>query len=75
LPEEPGFPPEINLREDKKIKKICLSGNNPLMSFRHLRMLNSASKCLKITLKVIFNFQNQKQNFPKNSILRLGYPP
>jgi hypothetical protein len=29
-----------------------LSGNNPPMSFKHLRMLNSASKCPKITPKV-----------------------
>jgi hypothetical protein len=28
------------------------------MSFKHLRMNNYASKCLKITLKVIIKFSN-----------------
>jgi hypothetical protein len=44
-----GFLPEKALRGDKKIfkKKVEIA---PLMSFKHLRMLNSASKCLNITL-------------------------
>jgi hypothetical protein len=37
----------------------------PLMSFKHLKMLNSASKCLKITLKVI-KFSKPEKKFPKN---------
>jgi hypothetical protein len=38
------------------------------MSFRQLKMLNYASKCLKITLKVgVLNFQNQKQKIPQKS--------
>jgi hypothetical protein len=40
---------------------------NPLMSFKHLRMLNSASKCFKITLKVIKIFKTRKNISPKNS--------
>jgi hypothetical protein len=36
----------------KQTKTFFLSGNNPLMSFKHLKMLNSASKCLKIPLNV-----------------------
>jgi hypothetical protein len=50
------FPPEINLRGKKNFKKNLKkkeSGNSLLMRFMHLRMINSASKCLKITLKVI----------------------
>jgi hypothetical protein len=35
------------------------------MSFMHLRMINSASKCLKITLKVI-KFSKPEKKFPKN---------
>jgi hypothetical protein len=45
-------------------KLFCFSFKveiTPLMSFKHLNMLNSASKCLKITLKVI-HFQNQKNS-------------
>jgi hypothetical protein len=57
-----GFPPEMNLK----------GGLTPLMSFMHLRMLNSASKCHKLRLKLL-NFQNQKQNFKKTSWG--GYPP
>jgi hypothetical protein len=34
---------------------------NPLMSFNHLRMLHSASKCLKIALKIIKMFKTQKK--------------
>jgi hypothetical protein len=38
-----------------EIKMFFFFLNNPLMSFifKLLKMLNSASKCLKITLKVI----------------------
>jgi hypothetical protein len=41
----------------------------PLMSFKHLKMLNSASKCLKIKWQLkLLNFRNQKEkNSPKNS--------
>jgi hypothetical protein len=48
-----GFPPE----GDK---------NSPLMSFTHLRMINSASKCLQMTGTL--NFQNQKKNFQKTQV-------
>jgi hypothetical protein len=36
----------------------------PLMSLKHLIMHNSASKCLKITLKVI-KFSKPEQKIPK----------
>jgi hypothetical protein len=36
----------------------------PLMSFKHLKMLNSASKCPKITLKVI-KFSKPEEKNPK----------
>jgi hypothetical protein len=41
-------------------------GGGGLMSFKHLRMLNSASKCLKIkiTLKVI-KFSKPEKKIPK----------
>jgi hypothetical protein len=43
-----GYLPEMNLRGDKKKNKknkikVEIA---PLMSFKHLRMINSASKCL-----------------------------
>jgi hypothetical protein len=44
------------------------------MSFKHLRMINSASKCLKITLKVI-KFSKPEKKFPKKLKLRGRYPP
>jgi hypothetical protein len=41
----------------------------PLMSFKHLKMLNSASKCLKIPLKFIVKvikfFKTRKKNSQK----------
>jgi hypothetical protein len=40
-----------------------------LMSFKHPRMINSASKCLKITLKFI-KFSKPENNFPKKLKLR-----
>jgi hypothetical protein len=36
------------------------------MSFKHLRMINSASKCPKITLEGI-KFSKPEKNFPKKS--------
>jgi hypothetical protein len=46
----------------------------PLMSFMHLKMLNYASKCLKITLKII-KFSKPEQRFPKKlEKLMGGYP-
>jgi hypothetical protein len=44
----------------------------PLMSFKHLKMLNSASECLKITLNVLnvinyYIFKTRRKKFPKNS--------
>jgi peroxiredoxin len=51
---------DTNERDKKKIKKI--GGNSSLMSFKHLRMINSASKCLQITLKVI-KFSKPETNF------------
>jgi hypothetical protein len=52
-----GFPPELNLGDK----------NTPLMSFKHLRMLNSASKCYKITLKVIKICKTRKNISQKSS--------
>jgi hypothetical protein len=46
----PRFPTEMNLRGIKNLFSFFLCGNRPLMSFRHLRMINSASKYLKDTL-------------------------
>jgi hypothetical protein len=43
------------------------------MKFKHIRMINSASKCLKITLKLL-NFQNQKKKIPKKLKLRGDIP-
>jgi hypothetical protein len=37
----------------------------PLMSFKHLKMLNSVSKCLKITLKFIKFSKPEKKKIPK----------
>jgi hypothetical protein len=48
------------------LKLFFLSGNNPLMSFKHLRMLNSASKCHKITLKAI-ELSKPERTFSKKS--------
>jgi hypothetical protein len=53
----------MNLRDKKNLNK---SGNSPLRSFKYLRMLNSASKCLKITLKVI-KVSKPEKNSPKKS--------
>jgi hypothetical protein len=44
------------------------------MSLRHTRMINSAYKCLKITLKVI-KFSKPETNFLKKLKLRGWYPP
>jgi hypothetical protein len=65
---------EGRLKEIRK-KKFFRSGNGPLMSFKHLRMINSASKskCLKITLKVI-KFSKPEKNSPLNH-LRGGLIP
>jgi hypothetical protein len=40
----------------------------PLMSFKHLKMFNSASKCLKITLRVI-KFSKPETKFKKNKLM------
>jgi hypothetical protein len=40
----------------------------PLMSFRHLKMLNSASKCLKITFKVIKFSKPEEKNSKKTQV-------
>jgi hypothetical protein len=42
------------------------SAGNVSFSFKHLKILNSASKCLKIPLKVI-KFSKPENVFPKNS--------
>jgi hypothetical protein len=57
----------MNLRGVKKIILFFVniffkSGNSPVMSFKHLRMINYASKCLKITHLKLLKFQNQKKN-------------
>jgi hypothetical protein len=39
----------------------------PLMRFKHLKMLNSASKCRKITLKVI-KFSKPETNSKKTQV-------
>jgi hypothetical protein len=44
------------------------------MSFRHLKMFNSASKCPKITLKVI-KFSKPEKKFPKNQVDGGGISP
>jgi hypothetical protein len=46
----------------------------PLMSFKHLKMLNSASKYLKITLKLI-KFSKSETKISKKLKLMGGYPP
>jgi hypothetical protein len=46
----------------------------PLMSFKHPKMLNSASICLKITLKVI-KFSKPEKQFPKKIKLMGDIPP
>jgi hypothetical protein len=72
----------MNLRG---IKNLKISGNNTLMSFKHLRMLNSASKCLKITLRLrvikfskpekIFKKLKLRGNIPLKSFEGGTYPP
>jgi hypothetical protein len=50
-----------------KLKKVG-------MSFMHLKMVNSASKCLKITLEVI-KFSKSEKNTPKQLKLFGGISP
>jgi hypothetical protein len=45
------------------------SGNSPLVSFKHIRILIPLLNALKLHLKLV-NFQNQKKNFPKKLKLR-----
>jgi hypothetical protein len=47
--------------------------NSPLMSLKHIRMINSASKCLTITLK-LNKFSKPENKFKKKLKLR-GIPP
>jgi hypothetical protein len=47
-------------------KKTVFSENTSLMSFKHLGMINSAPKCLKVTLKVI-KFSKPEEKKKKNS--------
>jgi hypothetical protein len=55
-----------------QLSSRVLSGNNPLMSFtfKHVKMLNSASKCLKITLtgKVIKFSKPEEKNSKKTQV-------
>jgi hypothetical protein len=44
------------------------------MSFKHLKMLNFASKCLKITL-IVIKFSKPEKNFRNKLKLMGGYPP
>jgi hypothetical protein len=46
----------------------------PDVCFKHLKMLNSASKCLIITLKVI-KFSKPEKQFPKKLKLMGGHAP
>jgi hypothetical protein len=56
-----GFTPEMKFVETKKKKlKVEIT---PLMSFRHLRMLNSAYKCLKV-----IKFSKPETNFPQKLV-------
>jgi hypothetical protein len=49
----------------KKKKEVEIT---PLMSFKHLIMLNSASKCLKISLVKVIKFSKPDKIFPKKLV-------
>jgi hypothetical protein len=73
----PGFPPEkicggTKKKQKTKNNKFFEVEITPLMSFRHLKRLNSASKCLTITLKKLLTFQSQKQISPKNQLMSIS---
>jgi hypothetical protein len=47
-----------------------------LMSFKQFKMLNSASKCLKIPLNVkLLNIQNQKKKIDGGSLPHVKFMP
>jgi hypothetical protein len=59
----------MGLKKKKKFFVFLKSGNNRLMSFKHLKLLNSASKCLKITLKVIKFSKPEEKKSKKTQLM------
>jgi hypothetical protein len=59
----PGFLPEMNLRGIKQKYPL-------MMSFKHIRTINPASKCLKITHDIVIKFSKPENNFLQKLKLR-----